>query len=162
MDIFQYNRRLDFFAKRGVMCRPESCFSAFQSFSFDLVFEFIPWHQLLSGRNLSIAPPQFAKRRVRVTWEAEGWGEGEQNAAQLDSGVTDAGQATSFRSNDQYDDNYYYGSVADTDAAESQQVMYYPRPSGPTVKFHRTCVVCIGRCQVVVCEGMLPVSKPRQ
>ncbi|CBJ32640.1 conserved unknown protein [Ectocarpus siliculosus] len=67
------------------------------------------------------APPQFAKRRVRVTWEAEGWGEGEQNAAQLDSDVTDAGQATSFRSNDQYDDNYYYGSVADTHAAESQQ-----------------------------------------
>lgn len=46
-----------------------------------------------------------------MTWEAEGWGEGEESTAGLESAESAA-----------YDDvDGYYGSVADTHSAESQQ-----------------------------------------
>lgn len=52
-----------------------------------------------------------------MTWEAEGWGEGEESAAGLESA-----ESAAFGANDQYDDvDGYYGSVADTRSAESQQ-----------------------------------------
>lgn len=64
------------------------------------------------------APPSFSKRRVRVTWEAEGWGEGEENATELESA-----EPAQFGSNAYDDSDGYYGSVADTRSAESQQVI---------------------------------------
>lgn len=62
------------------------------------------------------APPQFLKRRVRVTWEAEGW-EGEENATELESA-----EPAQFGSNAYDDSDGFYGSVGDTRSAESQQV----------------------------------------
>lgn len=71
------------------------------------------------------APPQFSKRRVRVTWEAEGWEEDDQNAAQ---GNTEAGELASFGGADRFEDEEgYYGSVADSRSAESQQVSSFFR-----------------------------------
>ncbi|CAM9482022.1 unnamed protein product [Pylaiella littoralis] len=67
-----------------------------------------------------VAPNQFSKRRVRVTWEAEGWEEGEENAAEVESAGTDAAESTSIGNMDEYDDGGYY-FVADTRSAESQQ-----------------------------------------
>lgn len=52
-----------------------------------------------------------------MTWEAEGW-EGEETATELE---LDSAEPAPFGSN-AYDDDGYYGSVADTRSAESQQV----------------------------------------
>ena len=55
-------------------------------------------------------------RRVRVTWEAEGW-EGEETATELESA-----EPAQFGSNAYDDSNGFSGSVADTRSTESQQV----------------------------------------
>lgn len=57
-----------------------------------------------------------------MTWEAEGWEEGEENAAEVESAGTDAAESTSIGNMDEYDDGGYY-FVADTRSAESQQVI---------------------------------------
>lgn len=51
-----------------------------------------------------------------MTWEAEGW-EGEETATELESA-----ELAQFGSNAYDDSDGFYGSVADTRSAESQQV----------------------------------------
>lgn len=60
-----------------------------------------------------------------MTWEAEGWEEGEEIAAELESAGTDSPEQAPFGNLDQYDDGDGYYSVADTRSAESQQVIYW-------------------------------------
>lgn len=105
------------------VCRPQQCFLLPSTISEKETAEPIdppppPTQRVLVFIVSDLtAPSQFSKRRVRVTWEAEGWEEGEENATELESA-----EPAQLGSNAYDDSDGFYGSVADTRSAESQQV----------------------------------------